>query len=308
MTDSRIDRDEAYDGPQPLLDRSDLLTAETPQDLLTGLGQALRPYASELTLKLVEEGAGTTLAQWREGPVSSSPPHQVEIGGQPHWRLSARFGEQAPQMVLVERALMAIEAWRSARQGLAEAQGRVEARTRELDLIQALGRQAAEARDLDSLFRYAVDLLQSAEDIDVAVAAYSVGHRRTGLALETRPIHDEVRTTLSNQAIRLLGWSEADLPVTRVEPLSGWDESRGELSECDESDLVVLPVPRGERIVGCLALLPSRVAGDVEVVVPEVDEHRFQLATAGDGPVDLRALQLLGDVALLSEYSAAGSA
>jgi signal transduction histidine kinase/CheY-like chemotaxis protein len=264
VTDSRLHGDDAFDDEthQPLLDWSDLLAAETPDDLLIGLGHALRPYVSELILKSTEGGTRETLAEWRDGPASGSPPHQVEIGGRPQWRLRIRFADQAPQIVLVERALMAVEAWRTARQGLADAQGRVDARTRELDLIQALGRGAAESRDLDSLFRYAIDLLQSAEDIDVAVAAYAVGRRRTVLALESRPVDDDVRAALSRQAIRLLGWTDEDRPPTRIEQFSGWDDSRGMLREWDESSLVVLPVPRGERIAACLVLLPSLPAGE----------------------------------------------
>ena len=250
VTDSRLHGDDAFDDEthQPLLDWSDLLMAETPDDLLIGLGHALRPYVSELILKSTEGGTRETLAEWRDGPASGSPPHQVEIGGRPQWRLRIRFADQAPQIVLIERALMAVEAWRTARQGLADAQGRVEARTRELDLIQALGRGAAEARDLDSLFRYAIDLLQSAEDIDVAVAAYAVGRRRTVLALESRPVDDDARASLSSQAIRLLGWTDEDRPPTRIEQFSGWDDSRGMLREWEESSLVVLPVPRREHI------------------------------------------------------------
>ncbi|NIM00061.1 MAG: response regulator [Acidobacteria bacterium] len=264
MTDSRFHRDGAFDDDtlQPLLDWSDLLTAENPTDLLVGLGQAMRPYVAELALKQFDGDVGETIAGWRGGPASTNPPHQVEIGGLPHWRLSIRLSENAPQMVLVERALMAVEAWRSARQGLADAQDRVDARTRELDLIQALGRGVAEARDLDTLFRCAIELLQSAEDIDVAVAAYAVGRRRTVLSMESRPLDDDTRTALAGQAIQLLGWADDDRPATRVDHLSGYDDTRGTLVEWDESSLVVLPVLRGERIAACLTLLPSRPAGE----------------------------------------------
>lgn len=293
MTDSTFHSDHAFDDEthQPLLDWSDLLTAETPDDLLIGLGQALRPYVSELVLKSVGGGTSETLAEWRDGPASSSPPHQVEIGGLPHWRLWVRFAEQAPQIVLIERALMAIEAWRTARQGFADAQGRVEARTRELDLIQALGRGAAEARDLDSLFRCAIDLLQSAEDIDVAVAAYAVGRRRTVLALESRPVDADARAALSRQATQLLGWSDEVRPATRIERLSGWDDSRGTLREWKESSLVVLPVPRGERMAACLVLLPSRPAGEGSLrlcysVANQLSLHLDRILTVHEAEAD----------------------
>lgn len=293
MTDSTFHSDHAFDDEthQPLLDWSDLLTAETPDDLLIGLGQALRPYVSELVLKSVGGGTSETLAEWRDGPASSSPPHQVEIGGLPHWRLWVRFAEQAPQIVLIERALMAIEAWRTARQGFADAQGRVEARTRELDLIQALGRGAAEARDLDSLFRCAIDLLQSAEDIDIAVAAYAVGRRRTVLALESRPVDADARAALSRQATQLLGWSDEVRPATRVERLSGWDDSRGTLREWKESSLVVLPVPRGERMAACLVLLPSRPAGEGSLrlcysVANQLSLHLDRILTVHEAEAD----------------------
>ncbi len=293
MTDSTFHSDHAFDDEthQPLLDWSDLLTAETPDDLLIGLGQALRPHVSELVLKSVGGGTSETLAEWRDGPASSSPPHQVEIGGLPHWRLWVRFAEQAPQIVLIERALMAIEAWRTARQGFADAQGRVEARTRELDLIQALGRGAAEARDLDSLFRCAIDLLQSAEDIDIAVAAYAVGRRRTVLALESRPVDADARAALSRQATQLLGWSDEVRPATRVERLSGWDDSRGTLREWKESSLVVLPVPRGERMAACLVLLPSRPAGEGSLrlcysVANQLSLHLDRILTVHEAEAD----------------------
>jgi len=286
-------RDEALgdEGPQPLLDWSHLLSAETPDELLDGLGAALQPHANQLILKSVEAGVSEKLAEWCSGPPTESPPHQVEIGGRPHWRLSVRFGEGAPQIVLIERALMAIEAWRSARQGLADAQGRVDARTRELDLIQALGSRVAEARDLDSLFRYAVDLLQSAEDIDVAVAAYSVGPRRTVLALEGRPVDDEVRLALVGQATRLLGWPEGRLPETRVAQLAGWDGARSALQNFEESSLVVLPVPRAERIAGCLALLPSRPATEGSLrlcyaLVNQLSLHLDRILTVHEAEAD----------------------
>jgi signal transduction histidine kinase/ActR/RegA family two-component response regulator len=286
-------RDEGHHEEQlePLLDWSDLLTAENPADFLSGLGHALFPHVSELTLKNVEGGGSETIARWQEGAPSGTPPHQVEIGGGPRWRLSIRFVESAPQWILIERALLAIEAWRSASQGLAAERGRVEARTRELDLIQELGRGAAEARDLDALFRYAIDLLQNAEDIDVAVSAYSVGTRRTLLALESRAVEASTRSELLLQATRLLGWADADIPQPRVDQLRGFDAERDELREWQESSLVVLPVLRGERMAACLALLPSRPAEEGSLrlcfaVANQLSLHLDRILTVQEAEAD----------------------
>lgn len=247
---------------QPLLDWQQLLSAENPHQLLDRLAQALAPHVLEWQLS----ESGQEIATWRSAgfpeDLLGSPPHAVEVAGTPSWRLSGRFGEAAPQFVLLERALMVVEAWRSARHDLVQAENRVRARTKELDLIQALGRKAAEARDLDRLFRCAVHLLQDAEDIDIAVAAYAVGNRRCVVSYEARQVDDATRLELSKRATQLLGWPEEELGSPRTEKLSSWDADRGELREWSESSLVLLPVPRGERITACLVLLPARPAGE----------------------------------------------
>lgn len=247
---------------QPLLDWQQLLSAENPQQLLERMAQAFAPHVVEWRLFEAKD----ELARWCSPEASNelpgSPPHAVEVAGKPAWRLVGRFGAAAPQFVLLERALLVIEAWRSARHDLVQAEGRVRARTKELDLIQALGRHAAEARDLDRLFRCAVHLLQDAEDIDIAVAAYAVGNRRCVVSYESRGVEGATRLDLAQRATQLLGWPEDEIGAPRIEKLPTWDAERGELREWNESSLVLLPVPRGERITACLVLLPARPAGE----------------------------------------------
>ena len=273
---------------EPMLDWSQLLAATTPHELLDRLGRLFQPDVERLEL-FDETGS---VAHWElTTSDAGAMVHEALIAGDPGWRLEARCQTHIDAFVLIERAVMAIEAWRSAQTDRDLAEQRVQARTRELDLIQALGRRAAEARDLDHLFRCAVQLLQDAEDIDVAVAAYSVGHRRRIVSFESRPVEGATRLELAQRATQLLGWPAEEITKPSLERLSSFDPQRAPLNEWNESSLVLLPVPRGERINACLVLLPARPAGEGSLrlcfaVSNQLSLHLDRILTVHEAEVD----------------------
>jgi two-component system NtrC family sensor kinase len=142
------------------------------------------------------------------------------------------------------------------------AEERLAARTRELDLIQTLGRRAAEARTARELFHATISALQLGEEIDLAMVA----HRRESgaeiLAWLSRPVEERCLDRLAGRAGGMLGWSPEQIPAAREVRLDTFDEERGRRADFREEDLVVLPILRGESAVACLLVLPLLEAGE----------------------------------------------
>ena len=68
----------------------------------------------------------------------------------------------------------------------------LDARTRELHLIQTLGRLAAETQTADELFRATISILQRAEELDLALVASALDGEREVICFVSRPFDDDV--------------------------------------------------------------------------------------------------------------------
>ena len=134
----------------------------------------------------------------------------------------------------------------------------LDARTRELHLIQTLGRLAAETQTPDELFRATISILERAEELDLALVASALGGEREVVCFVSRPFDGGVLERLARYAGRLLDWPPKG-PAPRIDQheLEDFDEQRGTRSDFDERQLVTVPVLRRDRAVACLLCLPA---------------------------------------------------
>jgi two-component system NtrC family sensor kinase len=138
---------------------------------------------------------------------------------------------------------------------LAHAEARLAERSRELDLLQALGRRAAETRTPEELFDATVAVLQQGPPFDLALAAHDADGRVAAQVFLVRPFEPAEVDRLVRRAVALLGAAEAG-PAVRRE-LDSFDPGRGRRCDVDEQDLVVLPVLRRGRPAACLIVVPT---------------------------------------------------
>jgi signal transduction histidine kinase len=243
------------------LDWSALFRRSTPEGALREVAGWLEiAEGLEAILETVEEPGGL-LARYPagEGVVTPGPApgssRDVEIPGRPAWRLRVT-GQPTPAAAVLE-AGAAIAAWRAARVELDRDERRLEARTRELALLQDLGRSSAEARTPETLFRTAAQVLHSGTGAD-AVAAVDgpAGEPRVEIFL-ARPLSREHLDVMARRAVETLGWEGDDDRGIGVVPLDDFDPQRGVRQSLHADDLVVLPISRRGRTVAALAVLFS---------------------------------------------------
>jgi len=138
-------------------------------------------------------------------------------------------GTGAPEAVRESalRAALALEAWRAAREETQRADALLAARTQELDLLQDLGRAAAEARTIEGLFRGVCHSLHRSGDDDAITVAHEMGSRPEVLTYLVRPLHRDAVEDLARHAGGVLGWNASTEPRIRVERLDLYDGHRG---------------------------------------------------------------------------------
>jgi len=137
------------------------------------------------------------------------------------------------------------------------AHSRLAARSRELDVLQSLGRRAAAARAPEELFAAVIDALHGEDPLDLALVGYT-WHDVPGLLLFTaRPFEDRHLHASARRVLDAMSWS-ADLDIDlRAHRLDGFDAARGGRSELSDGDGVLLPVVVGSRQVACLLAVPA---------------------------------------------------
>ncbi|MCP3978696.1 MAG: response regulator [bacterium] len=205
----------------------------------------------------------------------------VEVAGEPAWRLTA---ELSPGFAadLMPRVTVALSGWREARGTLGRADRHSAMRVRELDLVQALGRRAAEARSSTELFHAAVVTLQQGLDLDLALAAHDPGPAREMLAFLGRPIAAPSLERIARSAGEALGW-RSEWPVPRRIELDTYDEARGFRPEPVPESVVTLPLMRRGRPVAGLTVVPSDV----------IDEDRSRLLFSAANQISLHLDRIL---------------
>jgi two-component system NtrC family sensor kinase len=243
----------------PVFDWPRLIASETPASVLEELARRLGRGAVELLLESTEPSTGL-IAEWRSDtlPRGERRRHTVTVAGRPPWRLTlTSVVDTASPGEPLDRAGLALEAWREAQLELGRAESRLALRTRELDLIQTLGRRAAEARTARDLFTAVLAVLQQGEDLDLALVADTAGEALEVTAHLARPVEEACLVELAMRATRLLGGGGAS-PDVRCEKLETFDPGRGERATFEDEELVVLPILRRDRAVACLLLLPAK--------------------------------------------------
>jgi len=242
---------------------SRFIAAETPADALEELS---RRFGSGIVELLLESGATGTgrIADWGPADPQAGERRRLRfaVGGDPSWHLVVTHVGDAPDRTTVDRACVALEAWREAQLELGRAESRLAMRTQELDLIQSVGRRAASARTPYELFEATIEALQSEEDLDLALVSYAFDRRPETIAFLARPFAPEALETLGRRAASLLGWKASACPRPRIVRREIFDEARGARGEPREEELVVLPILRGGEVTACLLVVVSGNTGE----------------------------------------------
>jgi signal transduction histidine kinase/ActR/RegA family two-component response regulator len=181
-------------------------------------------------------------------------PTGVTVQGDPPWVLTTT-GDAGRDVA--ERAALALAAWRSGRAALSRASRRMAARTSELDLLQAIGRVAAEARVPDELFATAAEVLHEHEESDLVLVVHHAGPRGVRALAYTARVFDPAGL----ERVALRAGSILDPPPIGPLPL---EERRSEEFDAlgpprpvlDDDEAVFLPLLRRGTVVGALAVLP----------------------------------------------------
>ena len=129
------------------IDWSALFRKTTPESALREVAACLGGDVAFEAVLEIREAPGSPVARFRAGPASSAGHRQgVEVPGEPPWTLTVHRPTGRLAWATLQEAGAALAAWRAARLELERDERHLEARTRELALLQDLGRTAAEAR------------------------------------------------------------------------------------------------------------------------------------------------------------------
>jgi len=266
-------------------DWSGLMLTDSPGELLDRLGRWLGPQVVRLSVGPVDPGA-QPLAVWQRTPEpDGSTRHlSVLVPGEPAWSLSATLvGERRTVRASVEQAAVLVEAWREARRELVRADTRLVERSRELDLLQALGRGAAEARTPHQLFATVVKVLHRSGDLDLAWVGYKWDGTREMCAFLARPFEEAYVREVSRRAERFMAWTSDSDVRTRRDELDGFDPAMQPRGGFGEEDLVLLPIARRGQPVACLLVVPPAAA----------DEKRLRLLYGASNQLSLHLERIL---------------
>jgi two-component system NtrC family sensor kinase len=234
------------------------MASASPAEALEELALWLGAGTAELILESTVPGTGR-IADWRcaRPPAGARRRLGRAVRGEPEWRLLVEGLETAPSAELVDRGVVALEAWREAQLERVRSEARIEARARELDVLQALGRRAAEARNLPGLFASAVETLQQGGGLDLVLAAYATDGSPEAQAFFTRPFDSGVPARLVERAARLLGWPAGRRPRLRRVELPQYDPARGLRADVSDEDVEELSILRGDAVAAYLLVVPS---------------------------------------------------
>ncbi len=249
----RVRVDPRRSGEPGTLDWRRLLDGSDPARALEAIASALGPRSGSDWILDLSGGEG------QGEPGSSS----VVVSGQPPWRLAS--GSGPGDEGLIRRVAEILAAWRAARARFQEAARSVAARTEELDLLQALGREAADARSLDGLFRAVAEVLHARRDIDLLLfVRVEPDGGVTATAYPARPFAGaELQSMVRGAIVRIHGAPES-APGVAVEFTDAYDPAKGRRHGTDAGDLLHLPLARRGGTPACLTILPGRPTDERE--------------------------------------------
>ncbi len=176
-----------------------------------------------------------------------------------------RPGEsRIPQQEGTETAPVAeaLAIWRAARAELARMEQRLESRTRELGLLQNLGRKAAEAHTVSDLFRIAAETVQDRLEVELVLAVRLDSGAPQVDCYQFRPVESLVLREIASESCSFIESTlPQDAPIS-IHRLGSWDEKHWPLRSVREQDMVMLPLRRREETVACLTLVHSSPPGE----------------------------------------------
>ncbi len=180
------------------------------------------------------------------------------LAGAPEWTLVARRSRgPAPTAEAVLRAAAALSAWRASRAELSRSEARLRAGTRELALIESLGRRAAEARSPQDLFYGTACILQEGTGFDAVVAADALAGGPEAVVYLARPMEEEEIRKLADWAFAAAGIAAAETRHVEIVRLPAYDDSHGCRRGVRESDVPLAPLERRGTCVGSFGVLPA---------------------------------------------------
>lgn len=186
--------------------------------------------------------------------------HSVESATREIRRMLETTGEAPAESSTgteVDSVAEALAIWRAARDELTRMEQRLESRTRELGLLQNLGRKAAEAHTVSELFRIAAETLQERLEVELVVTVRLDTGAPQVDSYQVRPVE---RPVLREIAAESCSFIESNLPPdvsVGIHRLGSWDEKHWPMRSVREQDMVMLPIRRRDETVACLTLVHS---------------------------------------------------
>jgi signal transduction histidine kinase/CheY-like chemotaxis protein len=191
---------------------------------------------------------------------------ESRVAGRPDWKLVV---SAAPAVALsrerADRAAWALAAWRVARLEQSRADARLRLRTRDLDVLQTLGRRASEAKTPGELFTVVASALHEGAGIDVVGIAHALGGFPSASVYPSRPVDRDALDLLLRRTGVALGWAIGHEPSLEFHLLPGLETSEATRHGAVDADWLRLPLVRRGNLVGELLLLPSEPLGDGRV-------------------------------------------
>jgi signal transduction histidine kinase/CheY-like chemotaxis protein len=236
-----------------------LFEASELADALEAIAGALDPAPQGIAVTTADDGR--LLARWgdtdRDGERSAV--HRERCGeGEHSWCIAVGW-ERVDRETRVEtvRAATALHLWRTGKVWQETTGRRMRARMLELDVLQELGRRAAEVRSPRELFDETARVLHRGARIDLLLAVWSVRGRLEAAAYAARPFEDAHLEQLVAQSARRCGAETTAMPSLGVEEIDAFDSGRGPRGIGASEDLLWRPVTRRGSAVGCLCIVPE---------------------------------------------------
>ena len=136
-------------------------------------------------------------------------------------------------------------AWRAHRAALARAEARVDAKARDLEMLQALGRVLADALTLDELLDRAAERLATLLEADAVAIASLIDETPGARIYLRRPLAADDRARLTE--IVALGFVPISSEIFAARHLAEFDPLQGPRERLVEDDVVVVPIARRGR-------------------------------------------------------------
>ncbi len=252
---------------------------------------AKRAGAQLEALELRDPAGLEALARWGRPVAELVEAEQREwlIDGHPPWRLSAWLGRGSGHAAAVlDGAVLSLEVSRRAQDWIGRSQERLAQRGAELEVLQSIGRGAAQASEPLELFGATLSAVESY--LDVAIVVFPWEGRLRRQALLTRPFQASVIDRIVERATRFVG---IDAPVLELELVhaASFDADRGSSDLVDDDSLIVIPLQRGGRSGGVLFVVPSEVFPDSGMralfgAANHLSQHLERLAALRSAEID----------------------